>query len=518
MKTADLYIRVSTDEQADKGYSQRNQEEVLRRYCEANSIRVRKVIYEDHSAKSFVRPEWTKLLLDLRKNRNTKPDLILFTKWDRFSRNAPDAYQMINTLRKLDVEPQAVEQPLDLSIPENKMMLAIYLTSGEVENDRRALNVFYGMRRAKKEGRWMGTAPIGYINKVYENGHKYIAPKDKEADIMRWVFKSISEEIFNTEQIWRLAKQKGLKCSKNNFWVAIRNPIYCGKIFIPKYKDEESRFVNGQHEPLINEALFFQAQDVLNGRGRKKISKPKIVSEDLLPLRGFVNCPKCNRALTGSASKGRNQYYYYYHCLPSCGFRQKAEVMNAAFLLELKKYVPHHAVAELFKSIIQDVNKNQTQNSNNERRHVINQIEEQNARVTKSRNLLLADAIEPADYKLIKAEAEEKINSLEARIAAYNVAVKNIDKILNTAAGAISSLDLLYETGNTKQKREIIGSIFSDKLVFENGAYRTAKVNEAAELIYVINNDLQSKKNGTSQDFSRLSHKVNSQGLEPWTR
>jgi len=52
---------------------------------------------------------------------------VLFLKWDRFSRNAGDAYFMINVLRKLGVEPQAIEQPLDLSIPENKMMLAFYL-------------------------------------------------------------------------------------------------------------------------------------------------------------------------------------------------------------------------------------------------------------------------------------------------------------------------------------------------------------------------------------------------------
>jgi len=32
MKITDLYIRVSTAEQADKGYSQPNQEEVLRQY------------------------------------------------------------------------------------------------------------------------------------------------------------------------------------------------------------------------------------------------------------------------------------------------------------------------------------------------------------------------------------------------------------------------------------------------------------------------------------------------------
>lgn len=176
MLIADLYIRVSTDEQADKGYSQRDQEERLRKYCEHNQISISQVIKEDHSAKTFERPEWSRYLIHLRKNKG-KSDLVLFTKWDRFSRNAGDAYQMINILRKVSVEPQAIEQPLDMSVPESKIMLAVYLATPEVENDRRALNVINGMRRARKEGRWMGPAPIGYINRTKEDGRKYIAPK-----------------------------------------------------------------------------------------------------------------------------------------------------------------------------------------------------------------------------------------------------------------------------------------------------------------------------------------------------
>lgn len=176
MKIADLYIRVSTDEQADKGYSQRDQEERLRKYCDINGIKVRKIIYEDHSAKTFERPAWRSLLKELRKYKG-RTDLLIFTKWDRFSRNAGDVCQMISTLRKLGVEPQAVEQPLDISIPENKMMLAFYLAAPEVENDRRALNVYYGMRRAKIEGRWVSTAPIGYINKTTESGKNILLLK-----------------------------------------------------------------------------------------------------------------------------------------------------------------------------------------------------------------------------------------------------------------------------------------------------------------------------------------------------
>ena len=126
-----LYIRVSTDEQAEKGYSLKHQEERLRQYCQHQQIEVVAVYKEDHSAKTFERPEFTKLLAFLKKNKGCA-DLLLFLKWDRFSRNAGDAYAMINQLNKLGVEPQGIEQPLDLNVPENKIMLAFYLAAPEV--------------------------------------------------------------------------------------------------------------------------------------------------------------------------------------------------------------------------------------------------------------------------------------------------------------------------------------------------------------------------------------------------
>lgn len=58
---------------------------------------------------------------------------------------------MLNVLGRFGIEAQVIEQPLDLDIPENKMMLAFYLAATEVENDRRSLNIFHGTRRAKKK-------------------------------------------------------------------------------------------------------------------------------------------------------------------------------------------------------------------------------------------------------------------------------------------------------------------------------------------------------------------------------
>ena len=127
----------------------------------------------------------------------------------------------------------------------------------------------------------MGTAPIGFKNRVTEGNRKYIAPKEPEAGIMKWGFEEIASGRYNTEQILQAARRRGLKCSKNNFWVAIRNPVYCGKIHIPKYKDEESHFVQGQHLPIISEALFYDVQQMLDGRRRKL--RTKTVVDDMLP-------------------------------------------------------------------------------------------------------------------------------------------------------------------------------------------------------------------------------------------
>src|SRR4051812_27193857 len=115
-KNAILYIRVSTDEQADKGYSLAYQEERLRKYCEINSIQVLAVFKEDHSAKTFERPRFKEMFAFAKKNKKNV-DQLLFVKWDRFSRNTRDSYYMIHEFFKLKIEVCAIEQHLDLNIP-----------------------------------------------------------------------------------------------------------------------------------------------------------------------------------------------------------------------------------------------------------------------------------------------------------------------------------------------------------------------------------------------------------------
>jgi site-specific DNA recombinase len=98
-KTAVIYTRVSTDDQAVKGYSLLDQEEVLRRACKADGVEVIDHIQDDgYSAKTFNRPAFQQLLTRL-KNGQLVVDFLYVVRWDRFSRNMENRFLMLRDLR-----------------------------------------------------------------------------------------------------------------------------------------------------------------------------------------------------------------------------------------------------------------------------------------------------------------------------------------------------------------------------------------------------------------------------------
>jgi site-specific DNA recombinase len=184
------------------------------RHCAIHNIEVKGIYREDYSAKTFNRPEWKLLLNALKKAKNKTHEQVLFVKWDRFSRNIAFAYQMLETLKTLNVEAMAIDQPIDFSIPESTVTLAVYLSVPEAENSRRALNTSMGLRRAKMAGRHIGKAPIGYANRTYPDGRKYIVPKYPEADLMIWCFKELAKGIYPADQVRKKAYYERLELPK----------------------------------------------------------------------------------------------------------------------------------------------------------------------------------------------------------------------------------------------------------------------------------------------------------------
>lgn len=505
-----LYIRVSTDEQAEKGYSLKHQEDRLKQYCAYQNIDIVAIYKEDHSAKTFERPEFKKLLAFLKKHKQDV-DLLIFLKWDRFSRNAGDAYAMINQLNRLGVEPQAIEQPLDLSIPENKIMLAFYLAAPEVENDRRSLNTIAGMRRAMKEGRHVTLAPRGYRNARNEMNKPIIEP-NQDADHVRWAFHEIGKGVDTVVDVWRKVKQMGFDVSKNQFWNMLRNPVYCGQIFIPGYKDEEEVLVPATHEPLISVELFNEVQDVLHGKKRNFPKKNTQIKE--LPLRGFLECRKCGGQLTGSASKGNGGKYFYYHCQHGCNERIKAEDANKVFLDEFEELSECYGGIKAFIGVMNNYGKQVGKDQFETIAQIEQEIEKNAKRIENAQQLMLDGQLDPGDYREIKKRYEPMIEQLRKKQKEISLLGFNLKEYVDVSVDVIKNFSEYFAKADAKARRQLVSSILPEKLIFEENKYRTFKVNEVVHWIWMKDKDLKGNKNKKAPIFGSQSNQVRRTGFE----
>lgn len=490
MPTADIYLRVSTDEQANKGFSLRYQEEVLRQYCNVKDYQIRKVITEDYSAKDFKRPEWVKWLENARRYKLNRPNFLFFTKWDRFSRNTGDAYYMISILKKLGIEPVAVEQPLDLSIPENKMMMAFYLAIPEVENARRALNVKQGIWKAWREGKLVGLAPIGYKNTVTANGIKCIVPMEPQASLMREAFKLVAEGNTNVTQLFRQLMDKGLGRLSNSFRRALKNPIYCGKIKVPAFDDQPAYYVDGVHEPLISEALFNVVQKMLGGKHYRWIEKTDL--NHRFPFRGLLKCAVCGKHLTGSASTGKSgAKFHYYHCQGKCKIRFRTELVDSEFSLRLGALKLQPAFLDFLKTQFRILIQESVQLTKSKRSILLSRIEADIQRTHKAEQLMLDGVISGDDYRRIKLDMELEINILGEKLQFIRNQELNVERRVKQAMSTIQNLPQLFEKMDTRLKRNLIRLFFPTPLVFTNTHFLPTVPWEPVRILYGLDQALK---------------------------
>ncbi len=513
-RRAIIYTRVSTDEQ-NNGYSPADQKDKLYRYCENNNIDIVGFYHDDESGKTFNRPEWLNIVAFIKKNRGYV-DNIIFLKWDRFSRNVAEAYITIRDLKKLGIEPQAIEQPLDFEIPESKIMLAIYLAAPEVDNDRRALNIFHGIRRGKKEGRWLGNCLRGYINTRDANNRPIIAQEGgKQEKLVKTAFSEFATGLYGIEELRHKLYKEGLKCNRNSFWMLLRNKGYIGKVFVPAFKTEPAIWVNGAHEALVNEQTFYTVQDILEGRRNNIPTKFKTVRDDF-PLRGFLACPRCGHTLTASISTGKSGAKFpYYHCIKGCKERHKADDINESFVEMLKDFNASPNKMMLYAAVLKDKLKQTNNSGKEELEKLYKEIAKQTQRLKNARELMLDGEISADEYKEMKYEIEETNVKFSIEVSKVKEGIENHDGRIDDCLELLLNLDKYYIERDAVVKQRIVSSIFPEKLIFENRKYRTLKINRVIPLI--CNNSKLSKggKKGKHIISDMLSLGVVSKGFKP---
>ena len=483
MRRAALYVRVSTDEQAERGYSLRDQEERLRTWCAREGVDVAGVYVEEGaSAKTFTRPQWTRLLASVETGRVSPVDAVLVVKWDRFSRDATGALGMIRRLDARGVAVQAIEQPIDTSVPEQLLMQVLYVAAPEVENRRRSLATKAGMRRAMSEGRYVNVPPKGY-RRGRDAQDRYLIVPGPDAGHVREAFRLAAETTRSMESILLDLRKAGFACSKNQFGLMLRNPLYAGRIVIPAWGADAERDVAGVHEPLVEEAVWARVQRERFGRvDCRSQSRRRLVPE--LPLRGHLLCPRSGVRLTGSRSKSRGGHHvWYYHGQGSGVYRVRADVAHAAFAAHLAGVRMAAPVATLLRAL----------------------ADERGEAGATSRRRALASArtaLDAAERKLLDIDTRFLDGDLDResrdRLLTHFRAVRDVAREtvadaalvetdgpehLRFAVAVLERLPDVWEGSSPEARDALAGSMWPSGLVLDGTSYRTASGDDLIGLL-----------------------------------
>ena len=511
MKRAALMARVSSDEQA-KGYSLDIQSEALEKYCQRNNIEIAYTFREDHSAKNFNRPAFKDFMIYAKKNRG-KIDLLLFTSWDRFSRNIQEAYKVIDSLRQLEIVPQAIEQPIDLTIPENKAILAMFLVIPEIDNDRRSIKTKGGIRAALKAGRWCCSAPYGYRN-VRDANNRPIIVQDEHAPNIRWAFEAFVRGVCQRE-IQRELNRRGCKIQKTRMSRMLRNPVYMGKIEVPEYAKESYQLVDGIHEAIVSESLFYQVQGILNDIKPRRIITKKSANE-LLPLRGILKCSKCGERLTGSRSRGsKGTYYAYYHCNHCHQERYRSQEVNGRVRDILNSFTVKTEINVLADAIARDILHGDSKDREIKVLKLKKTVENQEARIKRLQDNLADGVVTSEDYISMKSrytiemeEARKKLNQIQGGTVEK-------EELISKAMLGLSQLGKRYSEADAISKVRLLGSIFPEMIEFDGIKCRTPRINEAVLLCFNADKVFRGNEKGTIHENIELSPLVARRGFEP---
>jgi len=510
MKNAILMCRVSSDEQA-KGYSLDIQKEQLERYCLNNNITIVSCFKEDHSAKNFNRPEFEKFLKSMQRN-NGKVDTLLVTSWDRFSRNLTDSLIMIRRLKKLGIEVHAIEQPIDLSIPESKAMLALYLAIPEIDNDRRSLKITGGIRAAKKAGRWPGKAPFGYRNSRDDNNRPIIIP-DQNAVYIKRAFKEYSEGKLQSDILKDFADE-GIFLSRSRLSNILRTTFYAGRFTLNAWKEEPEQEIRAIHKPIVDEKLFEKVQARMEGRLINRTSGYSYIRDEY-PLKGLFHCFHCDAKLTASKSRSATgKRYAYYHCNECKKDRFSVEQLNETAEQILSRLVFKSDYKKLAEQKAKEILKKKLKLRETSKHHIQVELIQIKNRIQSLQDKFVDGDIDNVSYKEALARYSKEQQRIENKLNEDTQTDLAFKKWVASNSNIFKNMSNYYKSTDTAGKQRLLTTIFPARLYFHNQKCRTLKMNDFLLEMLLKDNELGEKNRGQILEKLDLSSWVESERIE----
>ena len=300
------YIRVSTAEQVSKENSLPAQKAALDEWTEKQGAKcVGLYADEGKTAAKQIRKRKAihRMLQDI---RDDKIDLVIFTRFDRFTRNPEEYFKMMETFNEKGVQWKAInQQELDLNTDMGQTLILFYLGMGrqEIANISERIKAT-ASTRIKKGSPITGAhnMPISHTIGTDDKGHKIVI-RDPEKEPIVWAF------INHFEQ--HHSKRAAVLHVNEMFDVNYHYNTY-DKMFKSTFMYGHYRGTDDYCEAYVTKERWESWQAI----NKKNIwQRDTTKSEKIYIFTQLVICGSCGNRTAGSHSCPRNGHqYYYYRC------------------------------------------------------------------------------------------------------------------------------------------------------------------------------------------------------------
>ena len=304
MKRVALYIRVSTQEQAENGNSLEFQKEKLEAYCKIHDYKiVGEYVDAGVSGAKFNRPA-----LDRLKDDVDKIDVVLIYKLDRLSRSIKDTMLLIEDFFKPNkIDLISLSENFDTTQAIGMATVGMLSTFAQLERDTIKQRMVAGKVQAVKNGYYINKPPFGYVKKDGK-----LVKDERTRECVELIFKKLLEG-HSTTKIVSFVEINNYSHLKKKLWHfttinrIAQNITYAGHTLLMGI------LIKNTHEPYITDEERTIIINFLKGRScaTSKTKNDTYAS----PYRGLINCPTCHRKLACSRQIRKKSTTHNYRCM-----------------------------------------------------------------------------------------------------------------------------------------------------------------------------------------------------------
>jgi site-specific DNA recombinase len=320
-----LYVRVSTKEQAEEGYSIGAQLEKMRLYCRSKEwIIVDEYVDPGESGGDMNRPALQKLIADC---SNNIFDMILVYKLDRLSRSQKDTLYLIEEVfKKNHIDFTSMQENFDTSTPLGMAMVGILSVFAQLERSQIQERMALGREARAESGFYHGGGRVA-IGYDYDPNTNSLIINEEEAQHVKMIFQMFREgnsinQIKNYMHKHYTSKY-GTYNNGRTIHSILTNPTYTGKI---RHGD---RIFEGQHEAIIDQEYFDEIQKMYKIHCENSPKPAAAPFSRTTLLGGLIYCGKCGARYGGqvnSIKKGNcHKKYPIYSCYSRRGNKAMAK-------------------------------------------------------------------------------------------------------------------------------------------------------------------------------------------------